>query len=86
MNDMPQQSIADLMRDNELLERAMRSAIREDRRKHKLLGYPIVIVRDGKIVWVPPEEIDLGEEMNGKNGNATDPAKDHIHPGSPSQS
>lgn len=32
---------------------------REARRRHKALGYPIVIMRGGKDVEVPPEEIEV---------------------------
>jgi hypothetical protein len=35
--------------------RAVRAAVRE----HKLLGNPIAAWRDGKVVLIPPEEIDI---------------------------
>lgn len=38
-----------------LLEEAVNRAIWT----HKQLGYPIVIWRDGKIVTIPPEEINI---------------------------
>jgi hypothetical protein len=45
---------------------AMAEAIRETVREHKLLGYPIVVYQDGKVVEIPPEEIELDEpEKNG---------------------
>ena len=43
----------------------MRQAVRDTVREHKLLGQPIVVWRDGKVVWIPPEEIELEEETNG---------------------
>ena len=60
-------SAIDWMRDTEAIEQAMGEAIQDTLREHKLLGYPIVIWRDGKVVWVPPEEIEL-EEKNGADG------------------
>jgi hypothetical protein len=30
--------------------------------RHKKLGEPIVIWRDGKVVWVPPEEIEVPDD------------------------
>ena len=37
----------------------MRKAIREAVLRHKLLGQPIVVSRDGKVIWIPPEEIEV---------------------------
>lgn len=66
MNPVPPKSLPDIMRDNEGIGEAMESAIRQALRMHKLLGQPIVIWRDGKVVWVPADEIELPEEKNGK--------------------
>jgi predicted ABC-type ATPase len=38
---------------------ALREAGRDAWRRHKALGYPIVIMRDGKVVEVLPEEIEV---------------------------
>lgn len=38
---------------------ALREAGRDARRRHKALDYPIVIWRDGRVVEVPPEEIEI---------------------------
>jgi hypothetical protein len=35
--------------------RAVKDALRE----HKLKGSPVGIWQDGKVVWVPPEEIEI---------------------------
>ncbi len=40
---------------------ALRQAAREAHQRHKALGHPIVIWRDGKVVLVPPEEIEVGQ-------------------------
>ena len=37
---------------------AYERAVKEAPRKHKLAGNPVPIERDGKIVWLQPDEID----------------------------
>ena len=49
-------------RDSEGMTRAMARAIRAAVREHKLLGFPIVVWQDGKVVEIPPEEIVLEDE------------------------
>ncbi len=41
------------------ITRVLQEAARNAWREHKALGHPIVIWRDGKVVIVPPEEIEL---------------------------
>ncbi len=53
--------------DKAALKKAMGQAVYDALRLHKLLGHPIVIWRDGKVVSVPPEEIVLPEELNTEN-------------------
>ena len=57
-----------IFEDNKQISQAMGKAVQDALRMHKLLGQPIVIWRDGKVVWVPPEEIELEENGHGKNG------------------
>lgn len=45
--------------ETDLPGRAMRKAVREAVRRHKLLGNPIAVSRGGKVVWIPPEEIEI---------------------------
>ena len=40
-------------------ERVLREAVHEAIRRHKLLGLPIAVSRQGKVVWIPPEEIEV---------------------------
>jgi uncharacterized damage-inducible protein DinB len=50
--------------DRDAITNAMGEAVQDALRKHKLLGQSIVTWRDGKVVTVPPEEIELnGEEV-----------------------
>jgi hypothetical protein len=53
--------------DTERIEKAMEEAVLDAVRSHKLMGDPIVIWRDGQVVWIPAEEIELTEETNGSN-------------------
>jgi hypothetical protein len=39
------------------IDRALRRAVREALAMHKRIGNPISTMRDGKVVWIPPEEI-----------------------------
>ena len=42
----------------ERISRAFEQGLREARRKHKEAGVPMVVSRDGKIVYVQPDEIN----------------------------
>jgi hypothetical protein len=41
------------------IDEALRRAVREALLRHKKLGNPIAVWRDGKVVIVPPEEIPV---------------------------
>ena len=41
-----------------LIDEALRKGAREAILRHKKEGFPIVVWRDGKSVWIPPDEID----------------------------
>lgn len=56
-------SISELFDDDELIEAALREGTRAALREHKLAGNPIAVWRDGQVVWIPADEIDV--EMNG---------------------
>jgi hypothetical protein len=62
--------------DTEAMEKAMGEAIQDALREHKLLGYPIVVWKDGKVTWIPPEEIELESEKNGPANGAGKSAND----------
>lgn len=46
----------------EVMMAAIRLEVRRARYRHKLLGNPVAEWRDGKVVWVQPEDIDVGDE------------------------
>ena len=37
--------------------RVMRKAVREALLRHKKLGFPVVVEKNGKVVWIAPEDI-----------------------------
>ncbi|MEW6251257.1 MAG: hypothetical protein AB1716_11460, partial [Planctomycetota bacterium] len=54
----PSKNISKIFREEgHLIDEALRQAVRAALRRHKLLGESIVIWKDGRVVWVPPEEI-----------------------------
>ena len=44
------------------LEAAMQRAVRKALRIHKKLGNPIAVWEDGKVVWIPPEKIEVEDD------------------------
>ena len=50
-----------LMEDDELIDGAMRDAVRQALLDHKRSGDPIVISENGRIVWIPPEDIVIDD-------------------------
>lgn len=57
-----QKTIQDIFTEGLSIDRAARRAVREALRRHKLLGNPVAVWRDGRVVLVPPEEIVIEEE------------------------
>ena len=49
-------TIEEIMSSNLTLE-GLREAVHDTFREHKLLGLPIAIWKDGKAVWLQPEDI-----------------------------
>lgn len=56
------------VQDTPLMLAALRRGAQAALRQHKLLGYPIVVWEDGKVVWIPPEEIVLDDDPGAQNG------------------
>ena len=60
MSDLVSEPAPDLdaiLADTGRIEAALRSAVRGALRDHKRAGNPIAVWRDGRVVWLPPEEI-----------------------------
>lgn len=43
--------------DPERIERALRAAVRDALQRHKRDGDPVAVWREGRVVWLPPDEI-----------------------------
>ncbi len=39
------------------IERALRAAVRDALQRHKRDGDPVAVWREGRVVWLPPDEI-----------------------------
>lgn len=59
MSDKARCKICDRLADVDLITRALQKGVRQALRRHKLLGQPVVVLKDGKIVWLKPEEIPV---------------------------
>ncbi|MGO9111126.1 MAG: hypothetical protein ACLP9L_18030 [Thermoguttaceae bacterium] len=51
-----------LFREGTAIDSAMNAAVRDAVLQHKQKGLPLAVWRDGKVAWIPPEEIDLGPD------------------------
>lgn len=50
--------------DADSIEECCARAVRKAMMMHKALGVPIVVQRDGKMVTIPPEEIEIESGMD----------------------
>lgn len=57
MKKTPEKSINEIFSEGTLIDKALKQAVREAILQHKRAGNPIVVWRDGKMVWLKPEEI-----------------------------
>jgi hypothetical protein len=51
-----------------MAEKALKEAVAEAIAEHKLRGHPIVVWRDGKVISIPPEGINVPEAQGDKLG------------------
>jgi hypothetical protein len=54
--------IDEALADWERITQAIADGVREALKKHKQAGNPVVVWRDGKMVWLKPEEIQARDE------------------------
>ena len=47
------------------VEAAIREAVREALLMHKRLGNPVAAWRDGRVVWIPPDQIPVDDVQSG---------------------
>lgn len=61
--------IDEIFREGTLIDKALKDAVREAIIHHKRNGNSVVTWRDGKVVWIPADQIevdvDAGEESVG---------------------
>lgn len=62
MADKRTKNVSQLFDDGIAIAQAMNAAVREAVLQHKQKGLPLVVWRDGKVAWIPPEEINLGPD------------------------
>jgi len=63
MSNERNQSISELFGDRTAIAEAMNAAVREAVLQHKQKGLPLAVWRDGKVAWIPPEEIAIGPDL-----------------------
>lgn len=51
--------IAEIIADDDVITQALRRGVRDALRRHKLLGNPVAEWRDGRVVWIAPEDIPV---------------------------
>ena len=62
MNEQTNSSLAERFSSDERLTRLITKAVRDAVLDHKRAGNPIAVWRDGRVVIIPPEEIQMPEE------------------------
>jgi hypothetical protein len=62
MSESKQKTVTELVHEGTVVDKALRQAVREALLRHKREGNPIVVWEDGKVVWIPPEEITVEDE------------------------
>ena len=68
----PGRDIESIIRDGTAIDRAIIAARRRVIRRHRQLGVPLAIWRNGKVVEVPPESIELPVDTGGTGASLDD--------------
>ncbi len=50
-------TITEIFKEGTLIDEALSKAVKDALRQHKLAGNPVAEWRDGKVVWIAPEDI-----------------------------
>jgi len=59
VNEKSEKNIAELFAEGTAIDKALALAVQDALWRHKQLGNPVAIWRDGKVVWIPPEQIPV---------------------------
>ena len=62
MSEKKAVDIERIIREGTLVDEAIRKAIRDAMLMHRKLGHPVVGWKDGKVVWVPADQIEVEDE------------------------
>ncbi len=65
-----EKDIGRLFREGKPIDDAMNAAVREVVLRHRQLGLPLAVWRDGKVVWISPEEACAGEAPPRASGDS----------------
>ncbi len=65
MKDDHEINIPEILKDRPRVQKALRDAVQGAMRFHKLMGRPVYTWEDGKVVEIPPEQVELLDETNG---------------------
>jgi len=55
-------TLDELFEDGRAIDEALKEAARDARRLHKALGNPMATWRNGQVVLVPPEDINIDDD------------------------
>lgn len=67
MNETDEKRIGEIFSEGTSIDRALNRAVQKAVWKHKLLGNPVAAWQNGKVVWIPPEEISIPEDSSSLN-------------------
>ena len=62
MSVAKKKTIDDLFREGKEIDKALRKAVQQALLQHKKAGNPVAAWRDGKTVWIQPEDIVVEEK------------------------
>ena len=65
--------ISAIFLDDRLIEDALNTAVRDAVQLHKEKGLPLVVWRNGKILWISPEEAERDMAQSGPRGSENSP-------------
>lgn len=69
MSARSSQDIASIIRDGTAIDRAIVAARRRVIERHRQLGVPLAIWRDGQVVEVAPDSVELPDDPTTGGGN-----------------
>jgi len=65
MNETGPNKISELFAEGTAIDQALRRAVQQAVLRHRQAGFPVADWQDGKVVWIPPEQIPVPEKCDG---------------------